>query len=123
VDLLSPTPYVPQDVPFHVEHSPYQPGIPGAKRLETPKNFALGQNYPNPFNPMTTITFSLDQVSEVSLKVYNLMGKEIATLAAGTYGTGQHTVIFDGSNLASGLYIYKLEASGRTLERKMLLLK
>ena len=123
VDLLSPTPYVPQDVPFHVEHSPYQPGIPGAKRLETPKNFALGQNYPNPFNPMTTITFSLDQVSEVSLKVYNLMGKEIATLAAGTYGTGQHTVIFDGSNLASGLYIYKLEAAGRTLERKMLLLK
>ena len=125
VELIPTTPLVPQwpepgSVPFHVDDTV---GVPGVKQIESPKSFALNQNYPNPFNPLTSITFSLDQVSDVSLKVYNLKGEAVAELASGVHGTGQHAVIFDASQLASGVYLYKLEAAGRTLVRKMLLLK
>jgi hypothetical protein len=122
VDLIPTTPLVPDTIPFHVEHGTW-PGMPGAGRFEQPKSFALEQNYPNPFNPVTSIRFWLEDVSDVSLRVYNLQGDVVAALASGTYGTGQHTVSFDGSNLASGVYIYKLEAGRRTLARKMLLMK
>jgi len=127
VDDIPSTPLVPQfpepgGYPFHVEQGSGV-GIPGAGRFETASNFDLAQNYPNPFNPTTNIQFSLDQVSNVSLKVYNLMGEEVATVASGTYGTGQHTVSFDASALASGMYIYKLEAAGRSISKKMMLIK
>jgi flagellar hook assembly protein FlgD len=65
----------------------------------------------------------LDEVAKVSLKVYDLLGKEVATVTEGTYSTGLHTVTFDGSNLASGVYLYKLEAGDRSISKKMLLLK
>jgi hypothetical protein len=122
VDEFSPTPYVTQDVPFHVEHGPPL-DIPGENLRSQPVEFSLGQNYPNPFNPTTTISFGLDQISEVTLKVYNLQGEEVATVANGTYGTGLHNVTFDGSNLSSGVYIYKLDAGSRTLNGKMVLMK
>ncbi|MBU0518878.1 T9SS type A sorting domain-containing protein [bacterium] len=127
VDEIPSTPLVPQwpepgSYPFHVEHAP-PVGIPGAGRFEVASTFDLSQNYPNPFNPSTTIQFSLEQVSEVSMKVFNLLGEEVATVASGTYGTGQHTVNFDASNLSSGMYIYKLEAGGRSLAKKMMLIK
>ncbi len=127
VEDIPTTPLVPQwpepgSYPFHVEHGP-QPGIPGAGRFDSPNTFALEQNYPNPFNPTTSISFNLDEVANVSLKVYDLLGKEVSTVTEGTYSAGLHTVTFDGSNLASGVYLYKLEAGGRSITKKMLLLK
>ncbi len=127
LDSIPLTPLVPQwpepgGVPFHVEQAPTI-GIPGAGKLMQPKEFGLKQNYPNPFNPITSITFSLDQVSEVTLDVFNLKGELVANVASGTYGTGEHMVSFDASAFASGMYFYKLQAGQRSLERKMLLLK
>lgn len=122
VGLIPTTPLQPQDVPFHVEHGP-PVGIPGTGIYDAPKSFALKQNYPNPFNPTTSITFSLDEVSDVTLSVHNLKGENVATVTSGTYGTGEHTVSFDAANLASGLYVYRLEAGDRALQKKMLLVK
>jgi len=123
VDLIPASPTVVQDVPLHVAHAYPQPGMPGVNQNTQPQGFALSQNYPNPFNPVTTINFSLDEVSDVSLKVFNLLGEEVANVTSGTYGTGAHSVAFDGSNLASGIYLYKLEAGSKVETRKMLLLK
>lgn len=95
-----------------------------------PTQFELMQNFPNPFNPTTTIEFSLPQSSFVTLKVYNLLGKEVATVLKAHKPVGQHTVSFDASGLASGLYYYTLTAgpatgSGKAFKqsRKMLLLR
>ncbi|MCK6615915.1 MAG: T9SS type A sorting domain-containing protein, partial [Ignavibacteriaceae bacterium] len=87
-------------------------------------DYSLNQNYPNPFNPVTEIEFALPEQSDVTLKVYDILGKEIATLASGNYSAGRYTVPFDGSSHASGVYIYKLSyGKGQTLTRKMTLLK
>jgi len=120
VEGIAQTPLM-DPYPFHVEHVYNPTGV----RTETPlpKSFGLEQNAPNPFNPTTTIRFSLENLSEVALAVYNLRGEKVATLAHGAYSAGTHTIGFNGSGLASGIYIYRLEAAGRTLERKMVLLK
>lgn len=81
------------------------PGSEGVVR-----EFALFQNYPNPFNPETNISFSLPEASNVNLRVFNLLGEEVATLTSGVQAAGTHTVSFDASNLTSGMYIYRLEA-------------
>jgi len=86
-------------------------------------NFELQQNYPNPFNPTTKIRFSLAEQSQVMLKVYNVLGKEIATLVNDVKGVGVHEVSFDGSGLASGVYFYTLQTGMYTKTRKMILLK
>ncbi|MBU0518606.1 T9SS type A sorting domain-containing protein, partial [bacterium] len=127
VDDIPSTPLVPQwpdpgSYNIHVAHGSYV-GLPGAGRYDQAYTFSLDQNYPNPFNPTTNITFTLDEISDVTLKVYDLLGKEVATVTNGAYGTGQHTVTFDASNLASGVYIYKIEAGERSLARKMLIVK
>lgn len=88
-----------------------------------PSEFALNQNYPNPFNPTTTIEFSLPAPSDVSLKVYNVIGQEVASLVDGPMGAGSHSVQFDASNLSSGVYFYRLTAGGVTQSKKMSLLK
>ena len=90
---------------------------------EIPKQFALSQNYPNPFNPATTITFDLPVKSSVSLIVYDILGKEVMRLAAGEYEAGTHKVQADFSNLASGIYLYRLDAGSFNDVKKMLLLK
>ncbi|RNC83093.1 MAG: T9SS C-terminal target domain-containing protein [Balneola sp.] len=90
---------------------------------ERAEEFQLLQNYPNPFNPSTTISFSLPQSGDVSLKVYNAIGMEMGTLVDEFYSAGQHRVQFDASSLASGIYIYSLEFGGVKQTRKMLLLK
>jgi len=93
-------------------------------------DFHLNQNYPNPFNPVTTISFSISERSSVSLKVYDLLGKEVSVLVNEEKNAGTYNVSFDGSRLASGVYLYRLrtdtgsEFSGNSVEtRKMLLLK
>jgi predicted outer membrane repeat protein len=77
-----------------------------------PKAFSLSQNYPNPFNPTTTIQFSIAKLSIVNLKVYDLLGREVETLANGAMDPGVHTVQFDASKFSSGAYFYRLDAVG-----------
>ncbi len=88
-----------------------------------PGKFDLAQNYPNPFNPTTTIDYSVPQTGTVSLKVYNLLGQEIATLFSGVQQAGNHAAVFDGSRLASGVYFYKLQAGSNAMTKKLVLLK
>jgi len=85
--------------------------------------YALNQNYPNPFNPSTTISFDLLDNGFASLKVYNLMGQEVAGLVSRNLTAGRHTINFDATNLPSGVYIYRLNVNGFVAEKKMLLMK
>ncbi len=90
----------------------------------TPKEFALEQNYPNPFNPSTNINFALPQASEVTLTVYDMLGRKVATLISGEQlQAANHSVRFDASALASGMYIYRIEAGSFVSTRKMMLIK
>jgi hypothetical protein len=89
-----------------------------------PKSFKLDQSYPNPFNPSTTIQFTLPRPQYVELKVYNLIGKEVSNLVSGKLDRGNHTYIFNGKNLASGVYLYRLTTeSGFAASRKFVLIK
>jgi hypothetical protein len=88
-----------------------------------PSHYALSQNYPNPFNPATTIEFSLPTASSVQLRVYNMLGQEVATLVNGNLAAGAHRVSFDGSHLSSGVYLYRLSAGSYLNTMKMVLLK
>lgn len=89
--------------------------------------FRLDQNYPNPFNPSTVISYRLPVISQVSFKVYDILGREVATLVNEEKTAGSYLVTFDGSSLASGMYIYRLSATGGAgnfvLTRKMLMIK
>ena len=89
---------------------------------ETPNNFTLYQNYPNPFNPSTTISFSVARASRVTLKVYDILGREIATLVDGVVGVGRHDVRWNAS-VAGGVYEYRLVANGSFTAKTMLLLR
>ncbi|MBD3383513.1 T9SS type A sorting domain-containing protein [candidate division KSB1 bacterium] len=94
-----------------------------AKEEQLPREFMLGQNYPNPFNPSTTIPFTLDEMSKVELRVYDILGHEIATLINQNMSTGNHMIEFDASEMASGTYYYKLVVDGQMRTRKMMLVK
>jgi hypothetical protein len=88
-----------------------------------PAKFMLHDNYPNPFNPRTTVAFTLPAPSDVLLQVYNIAGQKVATVADGFYGAGTHNVIWDATGVASGVYLYRIEAGINTASKKMLLLK
>jgi hypothetical protein len=90
---------------------------------DQPSAFALTQNVPNPFNPVTTIAFTMDATASANLSVYDLTGAKVATLVNGLVNAGQHEVSFDGSKLASGVYVYTLQSEGRLESRKMVLVK
>ena len=94
-------------------------GVAGSQ----PASFELAQNYPNPFNPSTTIRYTLAFAGPVSLKVYNLLGQEIATLAQGYQNAGFYQVEFNGKGIASGIYFYRLHSQSTDLTRKMILLQ
>ena len=88
-----------------------------------PENFWIEQNYPNPFNPGTKIRYSLPQDGPVTLKIFNVLGKEVQTLLNEVQTEGEHLVEFSGSALSSGIYFYKLEAAGLIEVKKMILMK
>jgi hypothetical protein len=89
----------------------------------TPKEFALFQNYPNPFNPVTKIRYELPIAGFASLKVYNMLGMEVATIVNEEKKAGRYIVDFDGTNLASGVYFFKFQVANFVQTRKMILLK
>ena len=88
-----------------------------------PMSFSLMQNYPNPFNPSTTISYALPEAGNATLKVYNILGKEVATLVSEYKPAGNYSLQFNGSNLESGVYLYKLESGNYSAVRKFILLK
>jgi hypothetical protein len=88
-----------------------------------PNGFSLGQNYPNPFNPMTTITYQLPKSSHVTLKVYDVLGREVATLADENKTAGAYQTTFDGSRFSSGVYFYRIQAGDFTATKKFTLMK
>jgi len=88
-----------------------------------PQSFELYQNYPNPFNPSTTIKFALPKASHVMLKVYDLLGQEVATLVNEPLGPGTYERTFSAEGLASGMYFYRLQTGGFTQTKKLLLLR
>jgi hypothetical protein len=92
-------------------------------QAEVPCRFELEQNYPNPFNPSTTIKFELPQASNVSLTVFDNLGREVSVLVNERRDAGVHEANFDGSNLASGVYICRMQVGGFLASRKMILTK
>jgi len=85
-----------------------------------PDNIMLYRNYPNPFNPSTTIKFNLPETEFVTIKIYSINGQEIETLIDGEIPAGQHEIHWTAKNLASGVYIYKMNAGSFTESKKMI---
>ncbi|MCB0293369.1 MAG: T9SS type A sorting domain-containing protein, partial [Calditrichaeota bacterium] len=91
---------------------------------QLPDGFVLKQNYPNPFNPSTTIEFQLPEAATVTLKVYNVVGAEVASMLQGQrMNAGLHRFTFDGSRLSSGVYLYQLSTASYKATRKMVLIR
>jgi hypothetical protein len=88
-----------------------------------PEAFALFQNYPNPFNPTTTISFSLPSRSFVSLKIFDLLGKEVTTIVSGEMQEGSYSRTWNAANISSGIYFYRLQAGTFTETKKLILLR
>ncbi|HTR82822.1 MAG TPA: T9SS type A sorting domain-containing protein [Bacteroidota bacterium] len=92
--------------------------------LAAPDNYGMSQNFPNPFNPSTTISFTLGKTERTTLKVYDMLGREIAKIFDGVAEGGNlYSITFNGSKFASGIYIYRLESEGISETKKMLLIK
>lgn len=90
---------------------------------EVPLNYSLSQNYPNPFNPVTKINFSIPKNGLVTMKLYSILGQEVATLVNGNYAAGTYSFDFNASKLSSGVYFYSLEVNGFRDVKKMMLVK
>jgi hypothetical protein len=93
------------------------------RNIEVPDNFVLSQNYPNPFNPTTTIGFKIQQGGLTTLRVYDILGKEVATLVDENLPAGSYEAVFDASRFASGTYVYRLQSGANIAVRKMALVK
>ncbi len=105
---------------------PDLPVVPTSNEIpgDLPKEFGLSQNYPNPFNPSTTINYAVPKASDISIDVYNILGKKVTSLVNQRKTAGNHTIQFQASNLASGVYFYVLKADGKVIKsQKMLLIK
>ena len=101
------------------------PAAPEATGTVTtrPLTFGLNQNYPNPFNPSTMIQYQVPVAGLVTVKVYNILGIEVATLVNGVQDAGVHSITWNADNVASGIYFCKLSAAGSTTMRKMMLVR
>jgi len=121
VDSIPTAPLM-ENYPMHYDSSGWVDAPVHARAL--PSRFVLYQNYPNPFNPTTTLQFDLASRAVVTLKVYNVVGQEVSTLLDDVpFSAGVHQVKFDGSGLASGVYIYRLLSDGHVASKKMVLMK
>jgi photosystem II stability/assembly factor-like uncharacterized protein len=127
IDLLAATPeylYYYNSNTTSVYRYPIQ-GTTAVEESNTdiPAEFSLGQNYPNPFNPSTVIKYQLVENSQVTLKVYDVLGKEVVTLVNSEQQTGTYSIDFDASHLSSGIYFYALSAGNVIQTKKMIVLK
>ncbi|HRU91851.1 MAG TPA: T9SS type A sorting domain-containing protein [Candidatus Marinimicrobia bacterium] len=96
----------------------------GISRKETILfDYSLSQNYPNPFNPTTSITYSLKQTGNVRLSVFDILGREVAVLVDDVQNAGQHTITFSGTDLSTGIYLYRLQVGREVITKKMVLVK
>ena len=98
-------------------------GISINKENDLTAHFSLNQNYPNPFNPSTTITFSIAGKAHVSLKIFDVLGKEVAVLILADLPAGKYSQIWDAANLPTGIYFYRLQVNEFVETRRMLLIK
>jgi len=99
-------------------------GVTGIEEKKVIKqNFTLSQNYPNPFNPITRIEFNLSKADFITLRIFNLIGQEIAVLISVPAEAGEHSIDWDASSYPAGFYFYRLEGSGFSETRRMVLLK
>ena len=107
-------------------NEPFDPEGRGIVTNETdkdiPNEYSI-KNYPNPFNPVAQLEFSIPELGFVSIKVFDILGKEVKTLVNEIKSPGRYKVMFDGSSLPSGIYYYRIEAAGYVQTNKMLLLK
>jgi len=108
---------------YHFSQLIFKQTSTAVEKKVTAEAFNLSQNYPNPFNPVTKINFAVPEISFVTLKVYNVLGKEIAALVNEEKPVGKYEIEFDGSNLASGVYIYKIQAGNFSNTKKFILTK
>jgi|GEM_PF-5459157 len=99
------------------------PTLVSNEEFEALTSFRLLQNYPNPFNPTTNINFNLPAAGYIKLEVFDVLGRKVAELANEHLNSGSHSILFDAGNLASGLYVYRLEANNQVLTKKMTLIK
>jgi hypothetical protein len=119
-----------ENTEFLINEFQFMP-LPGVMRVDPDPVFdtsvlqsiTLSQNYPNPFNPITKIEFVLPKSSEVSLRIYNILGEEVATLLSASLLSGSHQVEWDATGLSSGIYLYRLDAEGEVRTRKLILMK
>jgi hypothetical protein len=101
-----------------------QSGVNGiTNNISTPKSFVLSQNYPNPFNPTTVIQYEIPKSAMVTLKVYDILGREVKTLVNQYENSGNYSINFNASNLSSGVYFYQLRSGSYIVTKKMVLLK
>ena len=99
-------------------------GVDGLTELgDVPTDFTLAQNYPNPFNPTTQISYQLPVDSRVSIAVFDMLGRQVATLVDEQMAAGRHSVTFDAGNLSSGIYLYRLQAGNTVMTRKLTIMK
>ena len=99
------------------------PFATGVDEVEAPADFALSQNYPNPFNPTTDIAYSVRQTGQVTLTVYDVLGKTVATLVNETLNPGDYVATFNAHQLSGGVYYYQLKSSSDVITKKMVLMK
>ena len=112
-----------KDPPLPGENPPFSTDVKFDQTAGVPSIYRLDQNYPNPFNPATVIRYSIPEQSKVTLKVYNLLGQEVATLVNEVQPAGHFVARFEGYSLATGVYFYRLEAGKFSETKKMLLVK
>jgi len=112
---------------YRLKQTDYNGAVTYSKTIEvqtaTPKAFTLLQNYPNPFNPSTTIAYAIPQAGVVTLKIYDVLGREVSTLINEKKPAGNYTISCDARHLSSGIYFYKLQAGSFVQTKKMLLVK